>query len=750
MALEPVKFSIIASGAPEAKAAIKSIEEYTSATALRIKHLQENNAQRIVEIEKTKAKQIADINNNQVLSAQSKANKIVSIEEKASHRIETIHARESLRKKQIQERSFLDAEQGYSNHLQKVESLISSFAGNSKITKSLMNFGSFIDFGGSSSGASSAMSGGSAAAGVGAAEAAAVAIPLAVVGGAVLAAGTLVKTTLSLIADGLQYTAGQFTDALLQIGGAENITTSILNASKNNRAAQTATYSVTGDEIISAKDVKSRADQLASDANAGGFKTSDWIEAQAENAKRTGKLKSVSMEDLKESGQLALAAGATPKEIASFKGLLSQTNPDASKDQLKQLLRDMVVQGQKGAFGIEDLIQNPEIISGAGNFGGDRLSNIRTGTTLLSLAKGQGATGSTANTGITQLDKQIAVDIRQGGPTYGAKLNKGGQITNRLEAEIEALSLPLNKLGKHLLASTEAMNLRNQIRGAAGVNDNDTYDSAKAKIAARMQQERVEGVSGSEFDKRVSEASGPEIALKAAFNKLSIAVGDQLYPELIKLIPHIEQFVNSLVANGGNLKDTLLTFAESAKLAVEAIGLVGIVGIQLSKVFLNIIGFLGENFKVLGYSIATLMAFMPGMQVASIAMFAATAKFGEAAENIGKASNLAGAGLDSLEKSIHKTMDTFNKPPPAKAETPEERAKIIANANKQQLTDDQLRAGFTEGGYSVSPPEQLTNSVYTKLDGEAEGVKFLGSFMKTINDESRIAGALRLPTNGDK
>lgn len=566
MSIPQVKFSIIASGTNEAKNALKSVQDTANTTSMNIRHVHESNALKIKEIEERKAAAIKQINGKVALDAQQKAEKIKNIEERVSNQIIGIKNRESLRTKHIQEKSLNDSEASYKGYADRVNQILSG-VGSNKIAGATSKLGSIIDTvsGSSSGGMSVGAIGASAGLGVG----------IAAVGGIISATGFVVKTSLELIADGLKYTAGQFTQALLTIGGARNISESLIENAKNNRAATVATYSVTGEEVISSDEVRKRAKKLSENSAAGSFTEEQWIEAQAENARRTGKLKSTSMEDMEFAGKLSLASGSTPKELVSFLGLAQQTNPTASQDQIKQLVMDMVVQGQKGAFGIEDLIQNPEILSGAGSFGGDRLKNIITGTTLLSLAKGQGATGSAASTQITQLDKHIGMDVAKGEASYGSKLNKGGQITNRLEAEIEAFALPLNKLGKHVKASTEAMQLRNEIRSASGVSDTDSYEQAKQKISDKISSERVEGTSPDEFNNRINELSDSSTSLKGTFNKLSGAIGENLGPLLEKMVPSVENFVDAVVRNGSSIESSLSQLGEGFSALIPLILMLG-------------------------------------------------------------------------------------------------------------------------------------------------------------------------------
>ncbi|MBS2017193.1 MAG: phage tail tape measure protein [Deltaproteobacteria bacterium] len=301
-------------------------------------------------------------------------------------------------------------------------------------------------------------------------------------------------------------------------------------------AQMAASSSLAGGAKISGSQILSRARVVGNEA---GFDPSQVMEGIGKFKDLTGDL-GRAMEFAPELAKLANATGGDIGELGQLAGNIVMSNDKISNADLRRQLAVFSRQGQVGGVEIADMAKyGARLTAGAGLFGGDRMENLSAMGAIAQVARQHGGAASPAEAAMAA--QRFATDVQKHSgdlEAQGIKVSdgKGGMrnVKDIMGDMLERSGGDVTKLTKFGLGERG-------IRALTGFSE--IYREAgggKAGKAAVMAEWKkyTGGVSDQAMDAAAKErVAEVDKQVLIAMNQLRDAVGTQLVPEFIRLVP---------------------------------------------------------------------------------------------------------------------------------------------------------------------------------------------------------------------
>ena len=349
-------------------------------------------------------------------------------------------------------------------------------------------------------------------------------------------------TGVNRIGRGVAATAG----LLGQLGGGFSIADSVMGESKLRKQAA----------VLSANTVLSGAGTKGADASLGGAMSTNDILSKAkaiglqqnidpsdilkgfdEIKKLTGNVEKAT-QVMPGIAKLATATGGDVHQMSGLAANILAANPNIDNEDLQKQMRIFTKQGVVGGVEVPDMARyGSRITAGASMYGGDKEKNEATLGAMAQMSRQYGSAGSAAEATLGAL--RFSTDVAK----HSSTLKKGGIDVSDGQGNLkDAQSILLEMVEKTKGDVTKMAGLGlgdrgvKPLEGVANIYKNaGGGDKGMAAIRAEFSKYTT-GVSKDEIDaasKRVLAEQQVEIEMK----KLQIAVGEQLLPELAKLVP---------------------------------------------------------------------------------------------------------------------------------------------------------------------------------------------------------------------
>lgn len=307
-----------------------------------------------------------------------------------------------------------------------------------------------------------------------------------------------------------------------------------------NIAASTMGQSVTAKEI------------LASARSTGiryGIESEDVLQGIGKFKDLTGDTKR-GMALVPEIAKLATAFGGDIGELAENAGNIAMSSPDMKNEDVMRLLRVQTAQGAVGAVELKDLAKyGGRLTAGASLFGGDRATNIATMGAFAQIARQHGGASSPAEA--TLAAQRFATDIQKHSKDLEAQGIKVSDGKGGMRDARDIVKDMVTKSGGDVTKLTKFGLGERGVRVLTGFSDISRQAGGGAKGMEAINQELAkytQGVSDEEVEKRAKgRLAEDDKKLETAMQQLRNAVGEQLLPEFIKMIPALRDLVPPLI-----------------------------------------------------------------------------------------------------------------------------------------------------------------------------------------------------------
>lgn len=286
-------------------------------------------------------------------------------------------------------------------------------------------------------------------------------------------------------------------------------------------------------------------------------------------------------------GRLAVATGTNMKDMMSNAGNIALSDPKMTNDDVMRLAMVQTKQGMTGAVEMSDLAKyGGRLTAGASLFGGDRSKNIATMGAFAQLGRAEGGAASAAEAALAA--QRFATDVQKHskglekmGITVGD--GKGGlraadEIVKDMVTKSGGDVTKFNQFGLGERGVKVLTAVSNEYRAASGGTRQKGESDADYAVRHKRGIAAVDATLG-KFTEGLSDAD-VEVSLKErladadkqvtkVMNELRDAVGTQLLPEFLKLVPVLRD-LTPMIADV--LKEGT-KFAESfAKNPIQGIG----------------------------------------------------------------------------------------------------------------------------------------------------------------------------------
>lgn len=357
-------------------------------------------------------------------------------------------------------------------------------------------------------------------------------------GNVILGAGSHAGSTLVRGAMG-------FARDVLNVGGGFTIADSVQRevSLRGQAASMAASASLAGGRPISGAEILERTRAVA---NEHGFDPTEIMEGVGKLKDLTGNLEQA-LSLAPKIAQLANATGGNVAEFGENLGNILASSPNMSTDDALKLLRVQAAQGAVAGVEVKDMAKyGSRLTAGASYYGGDRSQNIAATSAMAQLARQHGSASSPAEAALaaqrfgsdvvkhaTALEAK-GIKVRDGKGTLIDPTKIIAQMLDKTKGDVTKLAkLDVGDRGGKVLEGAAAL-YRDAGGGAKGKEAVQSYfDSLTKAVATDKEIEAAESKRLAEVDKQ----------LEMSMNQLRDAVGTQLVPELIKLVPVIRDAV---------------------------------------------------------------------------------------------------------------------------------------------------------------------------------------------------------------
>lgn len=260
---------------------------------------------------------------------------------------------------------------------------------------------------------------------------------------------------------------------------------------------------------------------------------------------------------IKEIGNVAMATGADFEMLSKSAGLIYAGDTSQSADDLLKKLRLIAEMGRNGAVDIDKMSESLNVMTATANqISGDKMKNLAEVAALVQLARTKGTASSPAEA--LEAAKHVPSDILKNQKHFRAlgietKDAKTGELLPVRRIILDAIA----KTGgdgtklQHLFgergfkAIQGVQRIFQEERGKglkAGLTDKEASQKGLDKANAALDDFTETVVDSARMNKEADEMrKDPAIRLAQVFDQLKNEVGDKLVPELIKLIPKIQE-----------------------------------------------------------------------------------------------------------------------------------------------------------------------------------------------------------------
>lgn len=335
-------------------------------------------------------------------------------------------------------------------------------------------------------------------------------------------------------------TTSQIVQGALSVGGGFSIADSVSREVRLRGEAATLAASSMPDATTGRK--MSTGDLLASaraSANAYSMDPEEVLKGIGKFKDLTGDLKR-GVQLAPEMARLATALGADTGELMSNAGNIAASAPKMSNADIMKLARVQTMQGMQGAVELKDMAKyGARLTAGASLFGGDRATNIATMGAIAQVARQHGGAASAAEA--TMASQRFATDVQKHAATLEKKGIKVSDGHGGMRSADLIMQDMLKKSGGDVTKLTQFGLGERGIRALTGFADiyrqagggKAGQDAVNAEFA-----KYTKGISDADVDTAAKDRLGEvDKQVTRAMNELKDAVGTELVPELLKLVP---------------------------------------------------------------------------------------------------------------------------------------------------------------------------------------------------------------------
>lgn len=367
---------------------------------------------------------------------------------------------------------------------------------------------------------------------------------------------------------GAQRVAG----TLLQLGGGFSVADSIKEQGDLEKSAvqfSNAAYMGTGKRIDSNM-LRSRA---RAEAASLGMDANDLMKGAHGFLAKTGNADEA-LASMKLFGEISKGTGASVEDVAGAAGTLRVQNADLKPDQMKEILLQTVRQGQKGSVEFSDLARSlGNITRTAGGYVGDQGKNQAELLGIAQLGMATMSDPSAVGTSLAGIEADTkkhwkGINKSLGGDQFDASGRIKSSPSEFIASVMEKTGGDTRKLqglgyGKVAMKYFQALTPAFNEAGGGKAGKEALLETLKGSVAAPMPyqelQQNVANILNTSVEK-----------FDAGVRQLKTAVGEELLPEFVSLIPVLKDFVP--IAK--DLATTFVSLVESLrKNPFEGIGL---------------------------------------------------------------------------------------------------------------------------------------------------------------------------------
>lgn len=246
--------------------------------------------------------------------------------------------------------------------------------------------------------------------------------------------------------------------------------------------------------------------------------------------------------------KIATATGSDLSDTSKLAGNILAANPNLSPEAVEAQLRLFTKQGVVGGVEVQDFARyGSRITAGASMYGGNKEQNEATLGAMAQMSRQYGSASSAAEAALGSL--RFSTDVTK----HAADLKAMGINVSDGKGTIrDAQSIILDMLTKSGgdVTKLSKMGLGERgvkpLEGAAAIYRNAGGGQAGLDAVKKEFSKYTTGVSKKEID-AANERVLAEQKVESEMQKLRIAMGEQLLPEFVKLIPTLKDLLPALV-----------------------------------------------------------------------------------------------------------------------------------------------------------------------------------------------------------
>lgn len=356
------------------------------------------------------------------------------------------------------------------------------------------------------------------------------------------------------VVSGARATAGMFA----QLGGGFSIADSVARQGaleRNAIALSNSAYIPGQNQRLDPKAIMAQSKIASAET---GMDAGDLIEATKAYVAKSADVKG-GMENMGFFGQIAKATDTSAQDVAKTAGILRVQNKNLGPEEMKQMLLDVIMQGKQGSVEFEDLAKVAgKVTRSSAAYGGNQADNQRKLLGLSQIAIRTAGNPNEAATVLSNISSDAAGHSKDIKAVLGeGAFNERGQIAKGPD---EFIADVMEKTGGNLMKiqgmgfGQRSMKMFqalaptfNEAADAAGGTPEQRAKAGRAAITQDMGQ--IIGAKYSQENlgedlKRVL-AGGSE-QMEKAMRELRTAVGEQLAPEMLKLVPVLRDSIPAL------------------------------------------------------------------------------------------------------------------------------------------------------------------------------------------------------------
>lgn len=323
-----------------------------------------------------------------------------------------------------------------------------------------------------------------------------------------------------------------------------------------------------------------------------GFTGEEALSALDQFVQKSGNLKS-GIDAWQMMGQVSLATSSDITEVGQAAGSAFNLISEQTKDPIEQLtlLKDVMetlaVQGNKGSIEMRDFAtQLPALAASARQFGGARSENIKTVGALAQLAvKRGGATDAAeATTSISRFMDDLITDSKAG-KKHGALNVFSDKSHTKIRDVGGIIGDVMDQTGGDLQKIQSLFGVRGR-RAFSGVSPAylDAFNAAekqkkgtgkaagRAAVTSSLGEFTGAGLGPGELEKRAQlRLDDPDLQIKESVKAFNVAIGTQLMPVMMRLIPQFTALVPTVADLAGHLTNFVAVLASNPLAGIGAV-----------------------------------------------------------------------------------------------------------------------------------------------------------------------------------